>query len=174
VTVWTFPNHTGQTASDLHARFTWPFSARLVENAPGCPEPALTFPGSYPRNFFDADWGVPCVDAGESVKIEVTSEPPALPVCFYWTLSGQPLTSPGAGCQWAGDVNCSGAVDSVDALRVLAIVAGMAVPQEVCASPNVDCDGDEDAVDALKILRYVAGMSYTQHEPCLDIGLPES
>jgi hypothetical protein len=170
--VWTFPNHTGQTASDLHARFTWPFSARLVENAPGCPQPDLIRQGF--DNSFDLDWGVPCVDTGESVGVEITSEPPALPVCFYWTLYGQPIASSGGGCQLAGDVNCSGAVDSVDALRVLAIVAGMAVPQEVCASPDVDCDGDEDAVDALKILRYVAGMSYTQHEPCPDIGLPES
>ena len=172
VTVWTFPNDTGQTASDLHASFTWPFNARLVENAPGCPEPSLVLHG--PDNSFDLDWGVPCVDPGESVDVEITSEPPALPRCFYWTLFGQPIASSGGGCQWSGDTNCSRTVDSADALRVLAIVAGFAVPQEVCASADVDCDGDEDAVDALKILRYVAGMSYTQHEPCPDIGSPES
>jgi hypothetical protein len=172
VTVWTFLNDTGEAASDLHARFSWPFSARLVENAPGCPQPLLVRQGS--DNTFDLDWEVPCVDAGESVKVEIISEPPAIRGCYYWTFFGEPLISPGGGCRWSGDTNCSGAVDSVDAFRVLAIVAGMAITQEACASPDVDCDGDEDAVDALKILRYVAGMSYTQHEPCPDIGTPES
>jgi hypothetical protein len=107
--------------------------------------------------------------------VEVTSEPPAARLCSYWSVFGSALTSPGGGgCLRSGDLNCSDTIDSADALRVLAIVAGFAVTQEACASPDVDCDGDEDAVDALKILRYVAGMSYTQHEPCTDIGQPES
>lgn len=169
VTVWTFSNDTSLAASDLHASYTWPFSARLVENAPGCPESPLVRQGF--DSSFDLDWGVPCVDVGESVKVEITSEPPAALRCRYWTLFGEPLTSP-SGCLRAGDLNCNGAVDSVDALRVLAIVAGMIITQEACASPDVDCDGDQDAVDALKILRYVVGLAYTQHEPCPDIGLP--
>jgi len=171
VTVWSFLNDTGEAASGLHARYSWPFSARLVENAPGCPQPSLSPPGSNDGNFFELDWGVPCVDSGESVEVEITSEPPADRICFYWSIFGHALASPsGGGCLRSGDLNCSGTIDSADALRVLRIVAGFATTQEACASPDVDCDGDEDAVDALKILRYVAGRSYTQHEPCPDIG----
>lgn len=57
-----------------------------------------------------------------------------------------------------GDVDCSGAVDAVDALQVLRQVAGLPTAAP-CMSQvgDVDCGGDINAVDALLILRSVAG-----------------
>lgn len=81
----------------------------------------------------------------------------------------------------AGDVNCDGAVDSVDALAILRIASAMSAGGcplhggAAAASPNpdadVDCDGDADPVDALAVLRFAAGLSpLAQREPCPAIG----
>ena len=171
VTVWTFLNDTGQTASDLHARFNWPFLARLVENAPGCPQPVLIRQGF--DNTFDLDWGVPCVDTGESVKVELTSEPPAYSRCFYWTLFGEPLTSPsGGGCQWSGDIDCDGGGDSVDAMKNLRNLAGLPVnlPQGCEFHGDVDCNGQVTSLDSLHILRHVVQLPSMLPPYCPTVG----
>ena len=62
----TFNNSTGQTASDLHARFSFSIIPRLIENAPGCPAPTLG--GNHSAGRLDVDWGVACVDNGELVE----------------------------------------------------------------------------------------------------------
>jgi hypothetical protein len=78
-----------------------------------------------------------------------------------------------------GDVDCSNAVNSVDALKILRFGAGLAYTQtEPCDDINtgdpkmgdVDCSTTVNSVDALKILRFGAGLAYTQTEPCTDIG----
>ncbi len=72
-----------------------------------------------------------------------------------------------------GDVDCGGTVDSVDALKILRLTAGLPT-NAACmqAAGDVDCDGDKDAVDALKILRHVAGLSNTPAQGCTPIGDP--
>jgi hypothetical protein len=80
-----------------------------------------------------------------------------------------------------GDVDCSGAIDTVDGLKVLRHVAGLSVAQtEPCpdlgtpfgAADNgdVNCDGDVSAVDGLGLLRHVAGLSVAQQPGCPQIG----
>jgi len=58
----------------------------------------------------------------------------------------------------AGDIDCDGGVDPVDALGVLRKVAGLSNNACAAAVTDVDCNGDTDALDALAILRYVAGL----------------
>jgi len=81
-----------------------------------------------------------------------------------------------------GDVDCNNAVNSVDALKVLRFVAGLAVAQsEPCVDlgvplptiikqGDIDCSGAANSVDALKILRKVAGLSVSQGPGCPTIG----
>ena len=79
-----------------------------------------------------------------------------------------------------GDVDCDLDVDSVDSLKELQHVAGLAVSQtEPCPDigsevaslfGDVDCDNDIDAIDSLTILRFLAGLPVSQREPCPDIG----
>jgi hypothetical protein len=81
-----------------------------------------------------------------------------------------------------GDVDCSTAVNSVDALKVLRFNAALSVSQtEPCVDlgmtlPNtemqgdVDCTGQVSSVDALKLLRHAAALSVSQTEPCPDVG----
>jgi CSLREA domain-containing protein len=89
---YTFTDNTGQAASDLHVTFNGPvFDPRVAQNAPGCPAPVLS---GLPAANVDVDWGTPCVDNGESVVIEFTSEPPASVLCSYWTISGTPIGTP--------------------------------------------------------------------------------
>ena len=87
-----------------------------------------------------------------------------------------------------GDVDCTGTVNAIDALKVLRNNAGLLVAQtEPCTdvgistvanetSPvprhigDVDCSGAVNAIDALKVLRKNANLPVTQTEPCDDIG----
>lgn len=82
-----------------------------------------------------------------------------------------------------GDIDCSGEVNSVDALQVLRFAAALGVAQtEPCPNPpsvvaghpfgDVDCSGQVNSVDALKILRHNASLAVTQTEPCTDIADP--
>ncbi len=73
-----------------------------------------------------------------------------------------------------GNVDCSNAVNSVDALKVLRRNAALSVSQEEPCQDiglalaagglmgDVDCQNGVNAVDALKILRAVAGLKVTQ------------
>ena len=81
-----------------------------------------------------------------------------------------------------GDVDCSGGVNSIDALKILRHNASLVVAQtEPCADigtlvtqviGDVDCSGGVNSIDALKILRHNASLVVAQTEPCTDIGLP--
>lgn len=71
-----------------------------------------------------------------------------------------------------GDVNCSGAVDAIDALFVLRFAANIQ-PAALCIDvADVNCDMNVDAVDALELLRFAAGLSVTQQPGCPTIGQP--
>jgi hypothetical protein len=71
----TFVNETTLAASELHIEFegTSTSSAQLLQNAPGCPSPAVHF---IPPHDFEVtvDWGTPCVDAGESVRFRFMAD----------------------------------------------------------------------------------------------------
>jgi hypothetical protein len=92
----TFVNDARQVASDLHIVFfpgAQPISVGLVQNAPGCPSPAYSF-GS---NVVDVDWGIACVDPGESatfvfIPFDSAQAPPRVE-SFSWTF-GTPGSTP--------------------------------------------------------------------------------
>jgi hypothetical protein len=92
ITRWTFVNETAQAASGLFSTFSpiSPINPRLIENAPGCPQPTIT-PLPFGNGPLRLDWGVTCVDPGERVVVEISSEPPSLRLCYHWTLSGVPI-----------------------------------------------------------------------------------
>ncbi|HSP56430.1 MAG TPA: hypothetical protein VLS25_12685 [Dehalococcoidia bacterium] len=69
----------------------------------------------------------------------------------------------------AGDADCDGDVDAVDALQVLRRVAGLSSTGCVLRA-NVKCDDSLDAVDALQVLRSVAGLSVNLPGNCVAIG----
>ena len=92
ITVWSFRNDTAQAASDLHAFYNGPIMPTLEENAPGCPTPTMTWQTSTTK--FELDWGVACIDPGETVRVRIVSEPPSLRTCFHWTLGGVPIDEP--------------------------------------------------------------------------------
>jgi hypothetical protein len=80
----------------------------------------------------------------------------------------------------AGDVDCSGGVNSIDALKLSRHVAGLSVAQtEPCPDigtgdgdifGDVNCDGSITAVDALFVLRFVAGMPVNLPQGCRPVG----
>ncbi len=85
-----------------------------------------------------------------------------------------------------GDVDCSGGVNAVDALKVLRFGASLPVQQigpepDACEDlgtalgngelqGDVDCSDAVNAVDALKLLRFGASLSVQQNDPCPDVG----
>jgi hypothetical protein len=81
----------------------------------------------------------------------------------------------------AGDLNCDGEVNVVDALMVLRHVAGLPFTVPDCPAPgsqqgngllrgDLNCDGEANAVDALILLRYVAGLPFNLPLDCPEIG----
>jgi hypothetical protein len=94
-----------------------------------------------------------------------------------------PTPQPTAAPTAFGNVNCTGGINSVDALLVLRHNAGLPVTQsEPCPDiglitlPNgeyqgdVNCSDNVSSVDALLLLRYAAALPVTQNEPCPNIG----
>jgi hypothetical protein len=96
----------------------------------------------------------------------------------------QVVTGPAPAVLKQGDLDCDGAINAVDALKVLRYAVGLTVPQtEPCPDistvitqviGDVDCDGLVGAVDALKVLRHAASLISGQNEPCTDLGVPFS
>ncbi|TMB99354.1 MAG: hypothetical protein E6J42_03790 [Chloroflexi bacterium] len=83
----------------------------------------------------------------------------------------------------AGDADCSGSVNSTDALKLLRRAIGLSVPQtQPCpdlgsGSPafgDVDCNAGINSVDALKILRFATGLPVAPVTGCPVIGQPLS
>jgi hypothetical protein len=77
-----------------------------------------------------------------------------------------------------GDVDCSGSVDSIDALKMLRHNAALSVAQnDPCPGVgglnpkfgDIDCSDAVSSIDALKLLRHNAALSVTQTEPCPNI-----
>lgn len=58
----------------------------------------------------------------------------------------------------AGDVNCGGGVNSVDAALVLQLEAGLLGSLICRQNADVNGDGRTDSLDALLILQYSAGL----------------
>jgi hypothetical protein len=75
------------------------------------------------------------------------------------------------GLALTGDSDCNGAVNAVDALKVLRFVAGLG-PSVCIDATDVDCSGAVNAVDALKILRFVAGLPNVLPQGCSGIAAP--
>ena len=90
----------------------------------------------------------------------------------------------GGGVQ-GGDVDCSGAADAIDSLKLLRHDAGLGVTypgpclmigEETTINGidltwgDVDCDGVIGAIDGLKVLRFDAGLSVQQQQPCPPLG----
>jgi len=83
-----------------------------------------------------------------------------------------------------GDVDCSRAVDAVDALKVLRYAVRLPVDQfqpcpvvggAIDTSPpwgDVDCDRRVSAIDALKILRYAVRLPVASTPSCPEMGQP--
>jgi hypothetical protein len=92
-----------------------------------------------------------------------------------------------------GDLNCTGEIQSLEALQTLAHVAGLhvVVPEGMCSNKrmgmfpetllqieggpqvqwaDVDCNGKISAVDALRILRFVVGLGNPVSAGCPEIG----
>lgn len=80
------------------------------------------------------------------------------------TSDWQPLTPA------AGDADCSGGVNAVDALMDLRDVAGLSASPCVPLAGNVKCDDGLTSVDALLILRYVAALPVSLPNGCPGIG----
>ncbi len=81
--------------------------------------------------------------------------------------AAQPTRTPLPPPVLRGDVNCDGAVDTVDGLLVLRSVAGLAAAAGCLQiAGDVDCNGVLDAVDALEIMRHVAQMSPGLADQC--------
>jgi hypothetical protein len=128
------------------------------------------------KRCYSGDTPVAIPDAGAAVyaKVDCTLgvDPPPIPT---------PTPTPGPLS--FGNVDCSGGINSVDALKVQRAAAALAVTQtEPCEDigvdllangelqGDIDCNGVANSVDALKLLRYASGQSVAQTEPCPDIG----
>ena len=66
-----------------------------------------------------------------------------------------------AGSSPAGDIDCSGAVNAIDAALVLQFTVGLVSSPPCLDSGDVNLDGDVDALDAALILQFVAGLLVT-------------
>ena len=70
----------------------------------------------------------------------------------------------------SGDVDCSGGVNTFDALFVLRFVADLPVSAACLGAADVNCDGDRNVLDALLILFHVAGLPVDLPPGCPPIG----
>jgi len=71
------------------------------------------------------------------------------------------LVGRSAGGVTFGDANCDGRVNSVDALLVLQLDAGLVSSVACPANANVNGDGQTNSLDAALILQYDAGIIHT-------------
>lgn len=96
-------------------------------------------------------------------------------------VTGGSVTVGGASALVWGDSNCSGAVNSVDALVLLRSGAGLpyssaqgcpaiGAPADTRIWGDVNCGGTVNSVDALVLLRSGAGLPYSSAQGCPAIG----
>ena len=84
-----------------------------------------------------------------------------------------PATPPPSDSKLRGDIDCSGIVDSVDALKVLKVVSGKGHFAKCAGSADIDCSGSVTASDARRILRYIARFPAVAADNCPLIGAAE-
>ena len=181
-------------------------SDMLLGDAPGSniftvADPLPDSDGSFVDDSFDLGFGPGSTESGSGVidRITLHVEPGAADGPYVLNLvqpahidsQSQSASAPivysaqiavGVPCPGpdiVGDIDCSGGVSSVDALKVLRYGAALSVAQtEPCNDPgsqsppigDVDCSGTTNAVDALKVLRFGAALSYVKVHLCDDIG----
>lgn len=107
------------------------------------------------------------LDAAQLAALVATDPGKVLYVVPNGALKAIPLAAPPV----RGDVNCDGAVDTLDALADLQISAGLP-SLGLCAAQvgNVNCDAGIDTLDALALLRYTAGLPINLPKGCPPIG----
>jgi hypothetical protein len=166
----TFVNNTGQAASDLHIEFegTSTSSAQLLQNASGCPSPAVFL--QSPHDFEVAvDWGNDCVDPGESVKFLFGADNPMGPKpevsCFYWTRFGAFIEGQSPPCaetfvnntgQAAGDLHIEFVPGPAPVVSVGLIQNAPGCPQPTYLIQfNVDVDWGVGCVDPGESVRLL-------------------
>jgi serine protease len=123
----------------------------------------------------------PTATPGEPAPLEPTPTPTATPGPGDTptpTPSPTPSPSPRATLEPSqpeppgacGDVNCDHAVDAVDALLILRMVAAIGLSPACSGNAFTDCDNELTAIDALIVWRYVAGLSLRAGPTCPKIG----
>lgn len=93
---YSIKNNTGVTLTDLEVPFSGggALTAVVITNPPGCPTPAITYPGG---NTVKLNWVTPCVTPGASATMQVTTTSGPLGYTNgsgFWTSYGSP-TGPG-------------------------------------------------------------------------------
>jgi uncharacterized protein YkwD len=78
-----------------------------------------------------------------------------------------PTRTPGPGVK--GDLDCNTEIDSIDALAILRLVAGLDFGN-CAADTDIDCDGDTATTDARPILQYVADIRSGFGSGCPSVG----
>jgi hypothetical protein len=152
------------------------FSAAYFVGTPATPTPVTT-PGTSTPTATVTSTATPTPTATATQTVTPTSTTTASPMTVTPTPAGEEIA-------W-GDNNCSGAVDTEDALLVLAYAAELETDTGDCPEMgeqvdvanasthtwgNVDCSGAINATDALKLFKFTAGISGSQSGSCPDIG----
>jgi len=177
ITTIPFCNDAAQTASDLHIRFAFPYSgASVVGNAPGCPAPALDEPPGLDNFRLDLDWGVACVDSGESVSLELVygcGDVPCTtpqPFCYTWTLFGEPLASGQGDCPSPTSTPTATPPVTGTPTTTPTPTPPTGPPTVTPAPPplwgDIDCNNMINSADALALLRLVAGLFVPRPAHC--------
>ncbi len=65
---------------------------------------------------------------------------------------------PGGPCEQAGDTDCDGLVNSIDAALILQLSAGLIASLACPAGADVNLDGATNAIDAALVLQFSAGL----------------
>jgi hypothetical protein len=102
----------------------------------------------------DATPGEPAPIEAKLLNSAATCSEDPLPTAADPTPTGTP---PGGNIKVAGDANCDGNVNSIDASLVLQLVAGM-IDSVACDDADYNHDETIDAVDAALILQKDAGL----------------
>ena len=172
---------TATTADSSTSEFATPFTlpATPTPTPSATPTPTATSTPSMTPTATPTTTPTPSATSTPTSAATASPTPTATP-----TPTPAPSITATPGGLTQGDVDCSGGVSSVDALKELRFVAQLNVSQhEPCPDigddvasiwGDVDCSGSVTSVDALKILRHVAELTVAQSEPCADIGTPDN